>query len=109
MPWNRATEPPVFHRRQDKINNINILRLKAGAEGCPHPLDNTLLLWYYRVSVCCSCIAFWPDHEGCETELCGVFWMGTRDVTILGNLGAVPFYCFQEARPRDAKQFQLEV
>ena len=23
--------------------------------------------------------------------LCGVFWIGTRDVTILGSLGAVPF------------------
>src|SRR5580704_3828165 len=43
------------------------------------------------VSVCCSCIAFWPVHEGCETEALRRFLEGTRDVTILGSLGAVPF------------------
>jgi CspA family cold shock protein len=54
-------------------------------------------------------LPFGPFMKAARRKLCGVFLEGTRDVTILGSLGAVPFYWFQEARPREAKQFQLEV
>ena len=60
-------------------------------------------------SVCCSCTAFWPDHEGCETDALRRFLDGDERRHDLGMSGGCSFNWFQEARPREAKQFQLEV
>jgi hypothetical protein len=54
-------------------------------------------------------LPFGPFDEGCETETLRRFLTVDERRHDLGKFGGCSFYWFQEARPREAKQFQLEV
>src|ERR1700685_103253 len=109
MPWNRATRPPFFHISLGKANNISALQPTNSPYGCPHPLDNALLLWYYWVQrlllLYCLLTRSRRLRDGCFAAFSG--W--GRETSRSWEVWGLFLSRFQEARPREAKQFQLEV